>query len=148
MHYAYTEFAAARAVFNETCEPGFGLGDRHTVQVDLSLSAETAAREFSHGATADRCPAIAEVVSTVGLYGIGISQYAFAQHVLIIGSREPCLGLGFLAGASGTRLGTQWFCPRYRASEQVRIVIAHAVILRLWCGRDIEYSERVASRQT
>lgn len=53
MHHPNAEAILFCTVLYEILQPGFGLCERHTVQIDLRLHAVSTATEFAHGASTD-----------------------------------------------------------------------------------------------
>jgi len=138
----------SRAVFDKIGEPGFCFRDSHPVQVDFGLNAEASAREFAHRATANCLTVKAQLVRIAALHCVDIVKQAVVQYLLFVRARELRLWFGLLRRFRDTLFGAQRLRARHRAAEQAGVVVAHVLALRLWCDRDIEYSERVASRQT
>jgi len=90
----------------------------------------------------------AQLVRIAALHCVDIVKQAVVQYLLFVRARELRLWFGLLRRFRDTLFGAQRLRARHRAAEQAGVVVAQVLALRLWCDRDIEYSERVASRQT
>ena len=71
------------------CIPGFG--DRHAVQVDLSLHAEIAAGQFAQRSFTDGWTAKSQAFASTGFGFIDIGRQAFLQRRFFVLAREMCL---------------------------------------------------------
>jgi 5'/3'-nucleotidase len=147
VHDAHAQLAPPRAVVDEIGKPRPGLGDRHAMQIDLRLHAEAAACKPAHGTTTDGRAVVSQGLGIGTFDGVDVGLQAFAHHLLLVGPREPGLrfrlaGLGLDPVDAPDRLGVRYF-----ATEKIGVIFTQRSIPRLWCAVNIQYSERVPSRQ-
>ena len=135
-------------VLNKVSESRLGFGHRHSVQIDLRLNGVAASSELAHGATTNGLAMKAHALGIAAFHGVDIGVQAFAQYVFLIGTGEARLRFWLVRFRAHTSLGTQRFGSGHGTLEQLVIVIAQGWLLRLWHTLNIEYSERVPSRQT
>ena len=138
----------SRAIFDKVSESRFGLGNSHAVQIDLSLNAETASREFAHRATTNGWAMKAHAFRITAFHRVDVRIQAFAQCLFLIGTGEASLRFRLVRFSFHTKLGAQRFGSRYGTAEQAVIIIAQGWLLRLWRKVNIKYSERVPSSQS
>ena len=107
VYHADAQLALARAGLDEFGEPGFRLGDRHSVQVDFGLHAEAATGEFAHCALADSGTVEAQALTTVAFRIVDVRFETLPQNSGLIRSRETGLRCGlandFLRPLGGTQ---------------------------------------------
>lgn len=148
MHDANTALSVASRALYEISESRFGFRDGHAVQVDFGLHAEIAARELPHRAPANGCTLKSYAVRIAEFHRVQIVLQALVERSFLVFARKPRFGCGLPARVRYAVLGPQGFRTGNGAAEKIGIVVTQAQLLRLWRGRDIEYSERLFSRQT
>jgi len=140
--------ALLRTMVDKIREPRFGLGNRHAVQIDLGLNTEPTARKFAHCAAADRLPMKVHAVGITVLHRIDVGLETLTEGLFLIGTCKPRSRSWLVLWFGDALPGAQRFGSGHRAAENVCVIIAQGGVLRLWCAVNIEYSERVASRQS
>ena len=148
MHDTDAQLSLSCAVLYKVSESRLGLGHSHTVQIYLRLNGVAAARELAHGATANGLAMKAHALGIAAFHGVDICVQALVQYFFLIGTGEASLRFRLVRFGLHTGLATQGFGSRHGTAEQLVIIFAQSWLLRLWCTLNIEYSERVPSRQT
>ncbi len=127
VYHADAQLALARAGLDEFGEPGFRLGDRHSVQVDLGLHAEAATGEFAHGALADSGTMEAQALTAVALRIVDVRVETLSQDGRLIRPRETCLRCGLANDFLRPPGRTQWFRVGKGAAEKIWVIVCHGI---------------------
>jgi len=153
----------SRAILDEIGESGFGLADRHAMQINFGLNTEAPARQLAHCPAANRLATKAHAFCIAAFHRVDVRLHALTQGIFLIRPREPRFGFWLFRGSFDALAGTQWLCSGYRTVEEVYVVITQGGVLRLkhskripqrlLCGHGyfwirFEYSEHVAHGQT
>lgn len=154
MHDAYAAVVPQATVIDEVSQDGGGLGHRHPVQIDLGLHAEVAARQFAHRLPANVLPVKAQAGAALHVGVVWLCLQTLAQYLAFV----VCAEFGSRGDPPWNRRGRivgEWSGIGDRSAKQIGIVVRQGFgvsnfgwifffshELALWCGINIEYSER------